>query len=252
MSLQEKNDMGMTTGWTMKLRRFVEARLSPEGELGLHMTVGVALMLVAIVVFHEIAEAVMGMAQITVIDLQVAQWFNQHAVPWVTSCLLVVTHLHGVIGAITLAVLLGWYWYRKGATYWLLTLVITMPGVMFLNLLLKYIFVRARPSFDTPILQTALGTYSFPSGHTATSTALYGLLAAYLICQTAPGAWGRRIAIALGAFLMAALVGFSRIYLGAHYLSDVLAAMAESYGWLAICIAGVSTLRRRRHIRQTR
>ena len=50
---------------------------------------------------------------------------------------------------------------------------------------------------------------------------------------------------------MASLVGFSRIYLGAHYLSDVLAAMAESYGWLAICIAGVSTLRRRRHIRQT-
>ncbi|STQ93145.1 phosphatidylglycerophosphatase B [Janthinobacterium lividum] len=101
-------------------------------------------------------------------------------------------------------------------------------------------------------MQTALSTYSFPSGHTATSTALYGLLAAYLICQTAPGAWGKRIAIALGAFLMAALVGFSRIYLGAHYLSDVLAAMAESYGWLAICIAGVSTLRRRRHIRQTK
>ncbi|MEG1055965.1 MAG: hypothetical protein RSF79_28440, partial [Janthinobacterium sp.] len=64
--MQEKNDMGMTTGWTTKLRRFAEARLSPEGELGLHMTVGVALMLVAIVVFHEIAEAVMGMAQITV------------------------------------------------------------------------------------------------------------------------------------------------------------------------------------------
>ncbi|MEG2033587.1 MAG: phosphatase PAP2 family protein [Janthinobacterium sp.] len=250
--MQENNDMGMTTGWTLKLRRFVEARLSPEGELGLHMTVGVALMLVAIVVFHEIAEAVMGMARITVIDLQVAQWFNQHAVPWVTSCLLVVTHLHGVIGAITLASLLGWYWYRKGATYWLFTLAITMPGVMILNLLLKYIFVRARPSFDEPILQTALSTYSFPSGHTATSTALYGLLAAYLICQAPAGAWGRRIAIALGAFLMAALVGFSRIYLGAHYLSDVLAAMAESYGWLAICIAGVSTLRRRRHIRQTK
>lgn len=92
------------------------------------MTVGVALMLVAIVVFHEIAEAVMGMQQITVIDLQVAQWFNQHAVPWITSCLLVITHLHGVIGAITLTALLGWYLHRKGATYWLFTLLITMPG----------------------------------------------------------------------------------------------------------------------------
>ncbi|WP_319636973.1 phosphatase PAP2 family protein [Janthinobacterium aquaticum] len=241
--------MGMTHGLLGKLRRFIEARLSPEGELGLHMTVGVALMLVAIVVFHELAEAVMGAEQITVIDLQVANWFNQNAVPWITSCLLVITHIHGVIGAITLACLFAWYLHRRRAHYWLLTLVITMPGVMILNVLLKYVFGRARPSFETPLLQ-ALSTYSFPSGHTATATALYGILGAYLVCQTQPGQWSRRVAIVAGAFLMAVLVGFSRIYLGAHYLSDVLAAMAESCGWLAICIAGVSTLRRRRAVRQ--
>lgn len=249
--MPHNNDTSMTTRWGTRLRRFVEARLSPEGELGLHMTVGVVLMLIAIVVFHEIAEAVMGMEQITVLDQQVAHWFNQHAVPWITWCLLVITHLHGVIGAITIACLLAWYLHRKGATYWLFTLVITMPGVMFLNVLLKYIFGRARPSFETPLLD-ALSTYSFPSGHTATATALYGLLGAYLVCQTDHRQWRRRTVIVLAAFAMAALVGFSRIYLGAHYLSDVLAAMAESYGWLAICIAGVSTLRRRRHVRQTK
>ena len=248
--MPHNNDTGMTITWSARLRRFVEARLSPEGELGLHMTVGVALMLIAIVVFHEIAEAVMGMEQITVIDQQVAHWFNQNAIPWITWCLLVITHLHGVLGAITIACVLAWYLHRKGATYWLFTLVITMPGVMFLNVLLKYIFGRARPSFETPLLD-ALSTYSFPSGHTATATALYGLLGAYLVCQTDHRQWRRRTLIVLAAFLMAALVGFSRIYLGAHYLSDVLAAMAESYAWLAICIAGVSTLRRRRHVRQT-
>lgn len=241
--------MTVTRRMLGKLRCFIEARLSPEGELGLHMTVGVALMLVAIVVFHELAEAVMGAEQITVIDLQVANWFNQNAVPWITSCLLVITHIHGVIGAITLACLFAWYLHRQRAHYWLLTLVITMPGVMILNVLLKYVFGRARPSFETPLLQ-ALSTYSFPSGHTATATALYGILGAYLVCQVQPGQWSRRAAIVVGAFLMAVLVGFSRIYLGAHYLSDVLAAMAESYGWLAICIAGVSTLRRRRAVRQ--
>lgn len=249
--MPHNNDTSMTTRWGTRLRRFVEARLSPEGELGLHMTVGVVLMLIAMVVFHEIAEAVMGMEQITVIDLQVAYWFNQNAIPWITWCLLVITHLHGVLGAITIACLLAWYLHRKKATYWLFTLVITMPGVMFLNVLLKYIFGRARPSFETPLLD-ALSTYSFPSGHTATATALYGLMGAYLVCQLDHRQWRRRTLIVLAAFLMAALVGFSRIYLGAHYLSDVLAAMAESYGWLAICIAGVSTLRRRRHIRQTK
>ena len=249
--MQQENDTGMTRSIAIKLRRFVEARLSPEGELGLHMTVGVVLMLIAIVIFHEIAEAVMGAEQITVIDLQVANWFNQNAVPWITSCLLVITHVHGVIGAITLACLLAWYLHRQKASYWLFTLVITMPGVMILNVLLKYIFGRARPSFETPLLQ-ALSTYSFPSGHTATATALYGVLGAYMVCQTQPGQWGRRIAIVSGATAMAVLVGFSRIYLGAHYLSDVLAAMAESCAWLAICIAGVSTLRRRRAVRQNK
>jgi membrane-associated phospholipid phosphatase len=242
----------MSTRRTSRLRRFLAARLSPVGALGLHLTVGLALMLLAIVVFHEIAEAVMGAEQITVIDLQVAHWFNQHALPWLTSFLLVYTDLHGVLGAIILTALLAGYFYRQRASYWLFTLLIAVPGVMILNVLLKSVFGRMRPSFEQPLLQTVLHSYSFPSGHTATATALYGVLGAYLICRTAPDAWGQRVMIALGALLMAALVGFSRIYLGAHYLSDVLAAMAESAGWLAICIAGVSTLRRRRAIRQTK
>jgi membrane-associated phospholipid phosphatase len=45
---------------------------------------------------------------------------------------------------------------------------------------------------------------------------------------------------------MVLLVAFSRVYLGAHYVSDVLAAMAESVAWLAVCITAISTLRRRR------
>src|SRR5450830_1201809 len=99
----------MNTRWTSQLRRFVAARLSPEGQLGLHLTVGVALMLIAIVVFHEIAEAVMGAGQITVLDQQVAQWFNQHALPWLTSFLLVYTDLHGVLGALIWTALLAAY-----------------------------------------------------------------------------------------------------------------------------------------------
>ncbi|MFM2089473.1 MAG: hypothetical protein RLZZ237_4342 [Pseudomonadota bacterium] len=242
----------MSTRWTSRLRRFLAARLSPEGALGLHLTVGLALMLLAMAVFQEIAEAVMGAGQITVIDLQVAQWFNQHALPWLTSFLLVYTDLHGVLGALIWTSLLAAYFYRQRASYWLFTLLIAVPGVMILNVLLKSVFGRMRPSFEQPLLQTVLESYSFPSGHTATSTALYGVLGAYWICRTAPGAWAKRTAIALLAFLMAALVGFSRIYLGAHYLSDVLAALAESAGWLAICMAGMSTLRRRRAIRQTK
>jgi undecaprenyl-diphosphatase len=113
---------------------------------------------------------------------------------------------------------------------------------MLLNVALKHVFQRARPSFDDPLL--SLLTYSFPSGHTAAATVFYGLLACYLVRRA--HAWRARVLIVLAAVAMVVLVALSRMYLGAHYLSDVLAAAAEGAAWLAICITAVSTLQRRR------
>jgi undecaprenyl-diphosphatase len=113
---------------------------------------------------------------------------------------------------------------------------------MLLNLLLKYTFARARPGSGDAIL--TLTTYSFPSGHTAASTLLYGIIGAYLVGLSPR--YGVRGAIIAAAVLMVALVGASRVYLGVHYASDVFAAVFESCGWLALCITASSTLRRRR------
>jgi undecaprenyl-diphosphatase len=80
------------SGWedqiSNKLLSFVEARLSPGGEFGLHLTVGMALLLLSGYVFHELAEAVMGQEAITVLDVQVAHWFNAHAAEPFTSLML--------------------------------------------------------------------------------------------------------------------------------------------------------------------
>lgn len=233
----------MTFSVPSRFRQFLAARLSPDGEFGLYLSVGVVLLLAATWLFGAIADAVMDAGQITVLDLQASQWFHAHAIGWVTSVMVVVTHLHGVAGMVVITMLLGGYFYWKKARFWLLTLAVAMPGVMVLNVLLKYTFLRARPSFERPLLQLNLSSYSFPSGHTATATLLYGLIAAYLVCQTPK--WGARAAIVVAAVLMAALVGLSRIYLGAHYPSDVLAAMAESCGWLAVCLTASAHLRRR-------
>lgn len=230
-----------------KVKRFVAARLSPEGELGLHLTVGIVLLLLAAWVFTGIAEEMVDAEELTVIDLHVAHWFNANAIPALTRVLLVLTHMHGGIGMTIMFCLLALYFHFKKAPYWLLTLLVAMPGGMFLNVLLKYTFVRARPVFDLPIIELGLSSYSFPSGHTAAATVFYGALGAYLWCLTRK--WSLRALIGVGVVVMVVLVGFSRIYLGAHYLSDVLAAMAESAGWLALCITTVSTLRRRRAAR---
>jgi membrane-associated phospholipid phosphatase len=105
-------------------------------------------------------------------------------------------------------------------------------GGMLLNQILKHVFLRARPRFDHPIL--TLTTYSFPSGHTLIATVFYGALAWLILSRSDKWPW-RFLAVAI-PLIMVPLVGFSRIYLGVHYLSDVLGAMAEGAAWLTFCL----------------
>jgi len=208
----------------------------------LHLTVGMVLLLLSGLVFHELAKAVMGQEAITVLDVQVAHWFNAHAAEPFTSLMLGVSAVHSVAGMVVLfCVLAAWLW-RQRATYWLLALAFSVPGGMMLNVVLKHVFQRARPVFEDPLV--TLATYSFPSGHTTAATCFYGLLASYLVI--ARPAWSVRLGTVAVCVAMVLLVAFSRVYLGAHYVSDVLAAMAESVAWLAVCITAISTLRRRR------
>jgi len=229
------------------IKRHLAARFEPDTQFGLHLTVGVVLLCLAAWIFGEIAEEVVAKARLTIVDQQVATWFHQHAKSAWTLFFLTVTHWHGQVGMIIMSTILGFHFYGRRAYYWLASLVLAVPGGMLLNVLLKFFFHRARPSFDDPIV--SLASFSFPSGHTSGSTLFYGVLAAYLVCLSAQ--WSARVAWVVLAVCMVALVGLSRIYLGAHFLSDVLAAAAVSGAWLAVCITGVSTLRRRHAIRKT-
>lgn len=213
--------------------------------MGLHVTVGAILMMIAAAVFGNLAADVVSHDDITEVDAFLADWFHSHKNSIWTDPMLFITHTHDVLGVCVMASVLGLYFYLKKARYWLICLVLAVPGGQLLNVLLKYIFQRARPSFDEPLL--TLSTYSFPSGHTLGATVFYGVLAAYLVC-TVPR-WKPRILIMLFACTMVGLVALSRVYLGAHYLSDVLGAIVEGCGWLAVCITACSTLRRRRAAR---
>lgn len=232
----------MTKKAISRLYAFIEARLSPGGELGLHLSSGVVAMVGATLLFRHIAEAVTGGHALTELDLQLANWLHAHASAGLTGVMLLLTHLHSLSGVAVLAALAGWYLWRRQAYYWLLALALAVPGAMLLNVMLKNIYQRSRPHFEQPLL--VLDTYSFPSGHTAAATALYGLLLCYVMTTSASRPL--RALSLLAAVLMVALVGTTRLYLGVHYLSDVLGAIAAASAWLAVCITAVSTLRRRR------
>jgi undecaprenyl-diphosphatase len=236
---------GMLTMLPIRVHRFLTARFSPEGEMGLYFTVGLALILGAALAFGEIAEDVVRGDAITLLDVRLAHWFRAHATAGFTDAMLFVTHWNGILGSSIMGVLLaGWFRYRK-AHYWLIVVLVSVPGGMLLNVVLKHLFRRARPTLEDPLL--TLSTYSFPSGHTAAATVFYGLLACYLVRQVRT--WPARAAIMAAACALVMLVALSRMYLGVHYLSDVLAAAAEGAAWLALCITAVSALQRRRAAR---
>lgn len=228
-----------------RLHKYLAARFTPGEEFGLHLTVGIAVMLAFAWLFGEIADDVFEGDDITVLDMQLAGWFHQHARSAWTPVMMFITDWHHPLGVGVMTLLFSLYLYRQKARYWLAAVLLSVAGGMLVNVLLKYTFQRARPSFEEPLV--TLATYSFPSGHTAGATVFYGVLACYLVCVV-PRMVPRALIVCAAGFMIA-LVALTRVYLGAHYLSDTLAAVAVGSAWLAVCITAMSTLRRRRAAR---
>ena len=216
---------------------YLHARLSPHSYLGLNLTLGALLLIGASWLFGGIAEDVMTGDPLTVVDVRVAEWFHARATPVLTQGMLVITNLHGPIAISIFMALAVLYLVWKRDWYWLICLMVTIPSGMLLNVLTKYVFHRARPSFDNPLL--TLSSYSFPSGHVAGTTLFYGVLAAMLVSKI--DTWRSRVIIVVTAIALIILVALSSVYLGVHYLSDVLGGFAESMAWLTLCLLGIHT-----------
>ena len=220
----------------------LKAELSPGSYFALQMTVGVLGCAAGAWLFGGIAEDVVTGDPLTVLDLEVERWFHSHQMPWLNRCLSGVSRLHewpAVTGATALLLL---YLTLRRDWRWVTTVICAVPGGMLLDALLKVAFHRARPTLA--ILAAVLHTYSFPSGHVMAATLLYGVTAAYLSTRLPTWRWG--VLAVLVACCWVAVVAFSRVYLGVHYLSDVLAAAAAGITWLALCLVAVDTLWYRR------
>jgi undecaprenyl-diphosphatase len=221
--------------------RAVEPRphsLSPRGLA----IAGWTALVVAAAIFAGLAWNVSGQTPLVRLDRQVTDWFAAHRSGTATAIMLAVSHAHALLAIAMWSLVFAAVLARLREWYWILTLALAVAGGMLLNLLLKLAYARVRPDLADPLV--TLTTYSFPSGHTASAAVFHGVLAAFLVSRLR--GVRARIACVLGAGGLVGLVAVSRVYLGAHHLSDVLAAACSSTVWLVLCLSGVHGLVRRR------
>jgi membrane-associated phospholipid phosphatase len=122
---------------------------------------------------------------------------------------------------------------------------LAFAGAELTNVALKRIFERPRPPYHDPTL--TLDTFAFPSGHATVSVAVYGAVT-IVLWRDLPR-WRHRVLALLTLAVLLSVIGFSRIYLGAHYFSDVLAGLSVGTAWLMICVLLVTIFEARKHDR---
>ena len=175
-------------------------------------------------------------------DFAVRNRVHEYATPALTKWMIWISLVGGsglaIAAILALAMFLIFRWWR--AALWL---VINISGTLVLDLTLKYSFARLRPlPFFGPIPRTP----SFPSGHALFSFCFYGVLAGLLANRIE----SRRLQVliwTLAAVLIAA-IGLSRIYLGVHYPSDVIAGYLTGTLWVSAMVA-VDRMRKQREVK---
>lgn len=174
------------------------------------------------------------------VDASVAAAVARHATRGLSAFMEAISLWHGprVVTAVAAVVaLLLWVERERAGALWLLVTVFGGAGV---NHLLKHSIQRPRPGLEN--LGAAATDFSFPSGHAANATLLYGALAV-LVFRHTRSPWARGAAVA-GAVLMILLVGSSRLVLGAHHFSDVVAGVLMGAAWLALTTVTRTVLQR--------
>lgn len=224
-----------------RLFGFLEARFTPGGRFGLSLTLGLLLVAGLGWVLGELLDQVLEGGGLAGVDRPVLTFVVGHRSAWLTDVARVVTAVGSPVGlAITAAVVAGMLAWRRRSLRPLLLAAAVVIGVELLETMVKLLVGRPRPPSEFAVPGITAGGYAFPSGHASQSAAIYGVLAVLLVGQLR--GWGSKVAVWTSMVLAAAAVGFSRLYLGVHWLTDVLAAWALGLGWLLVVLTAAGTL----------
>jgi membrane-associated PAP2 superfamily phosphatase len=149
------------------------------------------------------------------------------------------THLGSFWGLLAVSLVATVLLVRRRAWTDITLLVASLAGGALLNLLAKQAIARPRPRFHDPSIVPT--TYSFPSGHTMGTTAVYAALAIIVARRTRYAPF-----VIAGSAAMIILIALSRVYLGAHYVSDVVGGVLLGLAWVLVVVLALTIRERRR------
>jgi undecaprenyl-diphosphatase len=224
------------------------ARFRPGAALGLTLTIGLVVIGLTGWAFGAITQDVVA-RETSSVDRPVYRFFLNHRGAGLTDSMKALTYLGGssILVGIVLVAGLVW-WFRRRTWRPLVVGLGAWAGAAILTNAVKALIDRSRPP-AVHFIGTANGA-SFPSGHATDAVAVYGILAALLAAATP--LWTRKVGAWVAAVILWTVVGTSRLYLGVHWLTDVLGGAALGGLWLftyLTAIHAVEAVARQRGVR---
>ncbi|HET7271662.1 MAG TPA: phosphatase PAP2 family protein, partial [Rubrobacter sp.] len=185
--------------------------------------------------FFELIDAVVE-GESRRFDRVVLLWIHSTFPGWLNEPMRLVTALGYYWVVLPLLAVVIFLFYRRGWKLSAILLSVSTAGSILLTTFLKAVFERARPELFNSGYHASF--YSFPSGHATVALGFYGMLT-FILAYRLRGI--ARWAVAVSGVLVVLLIGFSRLYLGVHYPTDVLAGYLAALLWL-VCVGAVYAL----------
>jgi undecaprenyl-diphosphatase len=221
------------------LRALVQRAGSVLGALGIFLVAGIIVAAVATWAFSEFAEHVMS-GGTQAFDEAALRWISTHHSTALDSAMLDITVLGTSTVVMMIVCVAALFLTLTRHKYSALLLLVATVGGMILDTILKLQFDRPRPHVFT--WGTHASMSSFPSGHAMSATIVYSTVA-YLAARLQKRRWAHWLTL-LAAAVVILLIALSRVYLGVHYPSDVLAGAIIGLAWAAFCMATLEAIQR--------
>jgi undecaprenyl-diphosphatase len=243
MENRRSEDRGRLSAYSNPLYNALRASADRAGTLlgavGIFLLAGLIVAAIGTWIFVELAEHVqMGASQ--AFDDAVLRWLGAHHTTAWDNIMIEITALGTGTVVMMVVAVAALFLVLTQHKYSAMLLLISTFGGLVLNLVLKLGFNRPRPTIFVPEVHAV--SSSFPSGHAMSAAIVYGTVA-YLAARLHKRAWARAL-VMLAALIVIVAICISRLYLGVHYPSDVLAGVVIGLAWAAFCMATLEAIQK--------